>query len=304
MQDTFRPSQSLFPSNTALVIVALFIVALIGSWNFYVRNSPAVPSPIVTPTPLAIVVTPTPTPQLPTTQTYTDPQGKFSFIYPSQMVTEESSVTDVLYLTTPGKKYYENALDYQIEIHVLRSNIPALSTLQKVPVNTPEESFLDQQTATKSGTITYITRTFRDGWQFTKKKIIYTPKLVILLTGTGTNHALLDGVTDTLTITNPQSSTKSATKITGTITEADTGCFVDGICKIKVNGTWVILATGERMPTNPPVESGVLLGLNGISPASIGDMGVGRSVEVYAAKSPNGDLTLQGKNTYYVKLLK
>lgn len=345
MQDTFRPSQSLFPSNTALVIVALFIVALIGSWNFYLRNKPAIPTPIVSPTPLAainvpeVIASPTPlalpTP-IPVQKIGSDAKGittlvvtpieltsfqKFSIRVPNDWTIQTPSTDTRIELSngqytlgfTQADTGAVQCVFSDTNITISRSELLGAPIKKFITIAARQGKFRRYEVegyTSPDGRVAY------NVCEWNKKLGEYSgPSAAAQIrytTPAQPDEAVLkamDAIISTLQYCTSTScptelKTSVTTKFTGTISESDTGCFVDGICKIKVNGTWVILATGERMPTNPPVESGVLLGLDGISPASIGDMSVGRSVEVYAAKTTGGDLTLQGKNTYYVKLLK
>lgn len=85
----------------------------------------------------------------------------------------------------------------------------------------------------------------------------------------------------------------------GKITAVNTGCFADGICSVTIGDKEVILLTGMRIGTIPPV--GALKGVE-----SIGDLEgkIGATATVYAAKTTEGtaDYTLYGSTTYYVEV--
>lgn len=85
----------------------------------------------------------------------------------------------------------------------------------------------------------------------------------------------------------------------GEISAVDTGCFVDAICSVTVDGKKVILLTGMRLGEVP--EVGTLKGVE-----SIGDLEakIGSRANVYAAKAPEGEYTLYGSTKYYVEVLK
>lgn len=84
----------------------------------------------------------------------------------------------------------------------------------------------------------------------------------------------------------------------GEISAVDTGCFVDAICSVTVDGKKVVLMTGGiRM--NPDQKVGRLLGVE-----SIGDleMKIGNEANVYATTTPEGDYTIYGDEKYYVEV--
>lgn len=74
--------------------------------------------------------------------------------------------------------------------------------------------------------------------------------------------------------------------VSGTIIEKDDGCFADGICRINVDGTWVI--------TNQGWYQGPL--------GTVADnFAVGMRVEAYGKVTTDG-ITMLGSNDYYVKV--
>lgn len=94
---------------------------------------------------------------------------------------------------------------------------------------------------------------------------------------------------------------EKAETFTGTISAVDTACFADGVCSVTVAGKKVILLTGMRMGTIPPVGS-----LTGVE--SIGDLEakIGSKAEVYAPPTiqSGADYTLYGSTSYYVNVIK
>lgn len=87
---------------------------------------------------------------------------------------------------------------------------------------------------------------------------------------------------------------------TGAITQIDFGCAADARCSLVVDNTKTV-AFGHDSRGQAPAEwgdSAALFELMGEP-----QQGVGRRVEVFAAKNPDGGYTLRGKSTYYVKVL-
>jgi len=86
----------------------------------------------------------------------------------------------------------------------------------------------------------------------------------------------------------------------GKITAVDTGCFVDAVCSVSVDGKKVILEMGRMLSTSTP-EIGRLLGVD-----SIGDLEkrIGDHANVYATTTPEGDYTIFGSENYYVEVVK
>jgi hypothetical protein len=112
---------------------------------------------------------------------------------------------------------------------------------------------------------------------------------------------------NTNTVENPEvgnelpteESSKNAPTFSGTITSVDTGCFVDAVCSVTVDGKKVILVTGG-LAMSPDAKIGKLIGVE-----SIGDLEqkIGAQANVYAALTPEGDYTLYGNSDYYVEVL-
>jgi hypothetical protein len=88
-------------------------------------------------------------------------------------------------------------------------------------------------------------------------------------------------------------------KFTGAITEIDFGCAADARCSLVVDGTRRV-AFGHDTRGAPPAEWGNSDELFELMEAP--QQGVGRRVEVYAAKTADG-YTLRGKAAYYIKVL-
>lgn len=73
--------------------------------------------------------------------------------------------------------------------------------------------------------------------------------------------------------------------VRGKIIEKDDGCFADGICKINIDGTWVVTNQGwYRGPLGSITQ----------------ELAVGMEVEAYGKVTPEG-ITLLGSNAYYVR---
>jgi hypothetical protein len=85
----------------------------------------------------------------------------------------------------------------------------------------------------------------------------------------------------------------------GTISAVDTGCFVDAVCSVTIDGKKVILVQGGRAMAGD-TNVGKLMGVE-----SIGDLeqNMGAYANVYAAKTPGGDYTLYGNTEYYVEVV-
>jgi hypothetical protein len=86
---------------------------------------------------------------------------------------------------------------------------------------------------------------------------------------------------------------------TGTITEANFGCAVDASCDLVVDKTKRV-HFGHDTRREGPVEWGNTEQVFELMEQP--DHGVGKRVEVYAAKNGAG-YTLQGKSTFYIKVL-
>lgn len=125
--------------------------------------------------------------------------------------------------------------------------------------------------------------------------------LIILIAIGALAYALMDDNAEIKNNTTPvtgnnQVEIGEAERFEGTITAYDTGCFVDAICSVSVDGKTVILVTGGRLMAGE-VNVGTLQGV-----ASIGDLEtkVGSRAEVYALKVSDTEYTLYGDASYYV----
>jgi hypothetical protein len=78
----------------------------------------------------------------------------------------------------------------------------------------------------------------------------------------------------------------------GKLEKVDTGCFADGECFVVVGGKHVTTTIGW--------SQNVVGSIKGAE--SIGDLEnmIGRTVEVYASKSPEGTYTLYGNANFYI----
>lgn len=94
---------------------------------------------------------------------------------------------------------------------------------------------------------------------------------------------------------------------TGDISEIDTGCAHDGVCKVKVNGLWIITDLGGD-PT-PEMEKergnkGKIFQTDATLIGNImGDQYIGRKVEVFATVIDEDTLSLYGDGENYIKFL-
>ncbi len=341
MENTQANFSRLFPSNTAILIIVLFFIALAGSWYFYTQQT-ALEMPKQE---IAITQTqPTPTPQAssePTavpiakisqgtngsTTLIVEPNPgttykKFSLTIPKNWIVGEDQ---------PDARLTLSSGDYKIKISQVKtdgglcvfpdtngSEIPAGSQ------NVPEQKYTQLQF--KQGKFRRVPLQNMQSDDSTQLyKVCENTEAVggiyklpagagaiqysVPATASATLLQSMDRILATINycdvIACPEVvSTTTDERMTGMITEADTSCFADGICKIKLNEMWVILETGGRMVMNPPQQSGILLSEDGITPTSIGDMSVGKMVEVFAGRVDSSTLTLAGKKEYYVKLLK
>ncbi|HLL20824.1 MAG TPA: hypothetical protein VK427_01775 [Kofleriaceae bacterium] len=86
---------------------------------------------------------------------------------------------------------------------------------------------------------------------------------------------------------------------TGTITEANFGCASDASCDLVIDGTKRVHFGHDTRLEGPTVwgDTEQIFTL-----MEDGKQGVGRRVEVFAAKRGDG-YTLQGKAEYYIKVL-
>ena len=96
----------------------------------------------------------------------------------------------------------------------------------------------------------------------------------------------------------PPAASEAEEKFTGTITEANFGCAADARCYLVVDGKRVDFGHDSRGQT--PAEWGNSDEVMGLMEDP--KQGVGRKVEVFAAKNDSG-YTLRGKSTYYIKVI-
>ena len=87
---------------------------------------------------------------------------------------------------------------------------------------------------------------------------------------------------------------------TGKITQISFGCAVDGSCDLTVDGTKHV-HFGHDTRGQPPTEWGRADDLWTLMNAP--DQGVGRTIEVSAATTDEVNYTIEGKKTYYIKVL-
>ena len=79
-------------------------------------------------------------------------------------------------------------------------------------------------------------------------------------------------------------------RFSGTVLATDTGCYVDGVCTVTVDGTVVTTMSGERL--NNPVWG---------QPNSL--PAVGQKVEVFCARTGAKTCTLKGSADYFLRVL-
>jgi hypothetical protein len=101
------------------------------------------------------------------------------------------------------------------------------------------------------------------------------------------------------TTTPPTGAPTGDETFTGTITEVDFGCAADASCDLVVDGTKRV-HFGHDTRLQGPTTWGNTEQIFTLMEAP--DKGVGKKVEVFAAKSERG-YTLQGKAEYYIKVL-
>jgi hypothetical protein len=99
--------------------------------------------------------------------------------------------------------------------------------------------------------------------------------------------------------TTPPASASDET-FTGTLTEVDFGCAADASCDVVVDGSKRV-HFGHDTRREGPTTWGNTEQIFTLMDAP--KQGVGRRVEVFAAKKPDGGYTLQGKAEYYIKVL-
>lgn len=105
--------------------------------------------------------------------------------------------------------------------------------------------------------------------------------------------------TTTPPTTTPPTTDATEETFTGTITAADFGCAADASCDLTVDGTKKV-HFGHDTRREGPTTWGNTEQVFTLMEAP--DKGVGKKVEVFAAKK-DGGYTLQGKAEYYIKVL-
>lgn len=93
----------------------------------------------------------------------------------------------------------------------------------------------------------------------------------------------------------PAPAQKQEVKFTGTLEAIDVGCWVDGICSMRISGKEIVFGRGWSGETY-----GELLGFD--SSKLGGKEYLGRKVEVFGWKSGE-DIRIAGDSKYYIKLL-
>jgi hypothetical protein len=191
-------------SPIATTSVAIFILLALGAIVFlYYQNQQLKnmlanyqSQPTASPTPTA---TADPTVNW---KTYTD--SGFSFKYPSEMSISTSSAANVSYLATADFKIGESG--YQIQITKVTSNIQTIDKFEQIAPNTPEQTFLDKQSVMTINGNQVVVRTYKDAWSVYKKYYVYSPKLAVILQGTGQDHTIFDQILSTFKFINPTAS--------------------------------------------------------------------------------------------------
>ena len=109
-------------------------------------------------------------------------------------------------------------------------------------------------------------------------------------------------VTPTPTPQEPQPPPTSSTeeKFTGTITKINFGCAADARCDLVVDNTKNVHFGHDTRREGGKIPFGNTEQIFTLMDAP--DQGVGKQVEVFAAKDGDG-YTLQGKTEYYIKVL-
>jgi len=97
----------------------------------------------------------------------------------------------------------------------------------------------------------------------------------------------------------PPASSANEETFTGTITQANFGCAADASCDLTVDNTKHV-HFGHDTRMEGPSEWGNTEQVYELMEQP--NQGVGKRVEVFAAKKGDG-YTLQGKSTYYIKVL-
>jgi hypothetical protein len=99
----------------------------------------------------------------------------------------------------------------------------------------------------------------------------------------------------------PAPSNAAEEKFTGTITEAKFGCAVDASCDLTVDNTKRVHFGHDTRLEEGQTEWGNTEEVFTLIERP--DQGVGKRIEVFAAKTGKHTYTLQGKAAYYIKVL-
>ena len=90
-------------------------------------------------------------------------------------------------------------------------------------------------------------------------------------------------------------------KFKGVITNIKYDCRVDGLCSIEVNNKWQIaIIYGRRDPSSIPKERGLVAGIQFFP---VDKEIIGKKVKVFAKIRAENRLTVEGNNSYYVKVI-
>lgn len=97
-------------------------------------------------------------------------------------------------------------------------------------------------------------------------------------------------------------STDSTTvKFKGIITNIKYDCRVDAVCSIEVNNKWwIAIIYGKRNPSSIPKERGKVTGIQFFPEDK--EL-LGKKVAVFAKIRTKNQLTVEGNNNYYVKVI-
>ena len=85
---------------------------------------------------------------------------------------------------------------------------------------------------------------------------------------------------------------------TGNITAIDEGCFVDGVCRIKVGRHWIITNLGEL--SYQESHQGTLSNYHKDT-SYFTEEDLGQEVEVYVGLNKHDKLTLYGDDNYHIR---
>jgi hypothetical protein len=202
------PPPTLVKNNNLLIILFSFLVLILLASTAVLAYQNMMLQKQIT----SLKVSPTPSATLDVTakwKTYTDPD--FSFKYPSEMNISTSSAANVFYLDTPDFKPAGQA-GYEIQITKMASNIQTIDQFMQIAPNTPEQTFLDKQSATTINGNQAVVRTYQGAWSIYKKYYVYSPKVAVIFEGTGQDHSTLDQIISTFQFTVQGTSASSTYK--------------------------------------------------------------------------------------------